>query len=147
MSISLWQRFIAKASRYLRRRRQARAASQRAARRRFLWRDRSMERLEDRSLLAGLNLVISGNQVLTYNGDVEIASIVGDAQPGVDNVTIQATGKVHFTGNVGGGGLHNVSVVGRDIDVDPNVVVSTRDVASGADPATAASTGASGDLS
>jgi RTX calcium-binding nonapeptide repeat (4 copies) len=106
-----------------------------------------MERLEDRSLLAGLNLVISGNQLLTYNGDVEIASIVGDAQAGADNVTIQATGQVHFTGNVGGGGLHNVSVVARDIDVDPNVVVSTREIAGGANPATAASTGASGDLS
>src|SRR5262245_22433608 len=136
MSISLWHRFIAKASRYLRRRRMARAASQRAARRRFLWRDRSMERLEDRSLLAGINLVISGNQVLTYSGDVEIASIVGDAVAGADNVTIQSTGQVHFTGNVGGGGLHNVTVVGREIDVDPNVVVSTRSLAAGANPAT-----------
>src|SRR5262245_38490759 len=146
MSTSLWHRFIAKASRVLRWRRQARAAYQREARRRFLSRHKSMERLEDRSLMAGLNLVIHGDQVLTYSGDVEIASIVGDAAPGVDNVTIQATGQVRFTGNVGGAGLRNVTVVGRDIDVDPNVVVSTRTLATGANPATAPSTGNSGDL-
>src|SRR6186997_1171860 len=149
MSKSLWHRFVEKASRALRWRLRARAASHHSARRRFLSllsRDRGLERLEDRSLMAGLNLIISGNQVLTYNGDVEIASIVGDAVAGGDNVTIQATGQVRFTGNVGGGGLHNVTVVGREIDVDPNVVVSTRSIGGGADPKTAASTGDSGDL-
>ena len=110
-------------------------------------RDRRLEQLEDRSLLAAVNLIISGSQTLTYNGDVEIASIVGNGLPGADNVTIQATGTVRFSGNAGGAGLHNITVVAHRVDVDSGVVLSTRSIAAGGNQAGSASTGDSGDLS
>jgi hypothetical protein len=83
---------------------------------------------------------------MTFKGDVEIASIKGDGQPGFDSLTLQATGQVHLTGNVGGGGLHDVSILAGGIKIDPDVVFSTRDVAAGADPHSANSIGNSGNL-
>ncbi|MCA9189899.1 MAG: zinc dependent phospholipase C family protein, partial [Planctomycetales bacterium] len=94
---------------------------------------------------AGVSIVVTGNQTQNV-GDIIIAGIVGDGTGPRDSLTIVSTGTVRITGDVGGEGLSNLTIQAQRIEIDPQVIVSTRSI-SGSDPLTNASNADSGSLS
>ncbi len=96
---------------------------------------------------AGMSIIVSGDLELDFTTDVVITSITGDGA-GPESLILNDPGhQVRFVGPVGGLGLLNLTVTAGNITVDPNVVISTRQVAGGADPRTAPSVAASGSVS
>ncbi|MHC4507326.1 MAG: FG-GAP-like repeat-containing protein, partial [Planctomycetota bacterium] len=81
--------------------------------------------------VTGVDLVINGDETF---GDAELganpmlASITGNADDIDDIVTINVTGTVRIAGDVAGGGLLNINITAERIEIDPGVVVSSRQI-------------------
>ncbi len=91
-------------------------------------------------------LTVNGAQAIDFGAaDLIFTGIVGNGAGGADNITITTTGTVRIAGNAGGGGLTNITINAKRIEIDAGVVISTRQIA-GLDPLSSASTGDSGNL-
>ena len=101
-----------------------------------------------------------GTSLLPYSGDVVLGNIMGNSSGGADSLTLYIGGNVLIEGFVGGGGLTHITIEaggtitlqGRtiselgDILVEKGAVLSSRQVAPGANHWDAVSTGPSGNI-
>lgn len=95
---------------------------------------------------AGQDFIVNGNLVLTLTGDVVLGSVVGNGDATFDSFTLNTTGKVVVTENIGGGGLGNIAInAAGGIEVAPGVTITSRQFA-GSESLGGASTGNSGNI-
>ncbi|MEO1134451.1 MAG: DUF4347 domain-containing protein, partial [Cyanobacteria bacterium J06639_1] len=98
-------------------------------------------------------IALDGDVQLDVFGDVTIdldGTIAGNNAGDRDNLTIVATGKVTIGGDIKGGGLQNISITAGAIEVQDDVLISSRTIdEAGTTPnfETAASVGDSGSIS
>src|SRR6266511_2685328 len=96
---------------------------------------------------SGLTIVVTGAQTVTLPGGVTIASITGNGDGTPDSLVLLVAGDLTLTGPAGGGGLASLTInADGTITVLPGVVIFTRQIAAGANPFTAPSTGSSGNV-
>jgi len=91
-----------------------------------------------------VNLVVSGSPTHEFTGNVNLTGATGNGDASVDSLDLTVHGTLHISGPIGGGGLHDVSINADEIIIYPDVVLSSRQIATGGDPLTAGSTGDSG---
>jgi len=103
--------------------------------------------LPDPAPAIGIPITVNGAETRELNGAVTIAFITGNGDGIADSLVLIVHGNVLITGPVGGGGLGNLTInADGTITIAPGVVISTRQVAAGANPRTGASIGDSGTI-
>jgi len=104
-------------------------------------------------LTIGANVLISGNITITAPSITVASPISGDGNATPDQITLKAKGtSIFFAGalninaNIAGGGINAINAEGLTVEVGSNVVLSTRQVNPGGNPASDNSIGNSGNI-
>lgn len=76
-------------------------------------------------------IIVSGNQTIVFEDDVEIDRVLGDDAGGFDDVTIDVAGTLTLNGFIGDLGLRNIRLIAEEIVIAEGATISSRQLVAG----------------